>query len=69
MYTPYKIINFTTKKDWKIEKEKKGDIPDMKFLDNGGALHAREVDCSHKMKVNKEKLKNMKSWQLSMMCL
>ncbi|MED1511896.1 MULTISPECIES: hypothetical protein [Bacillus] len=41
----------------------------MKFLDNGGALHAREVDCSHKMKVNKEKLKNMKSWQLSMMCL
>ncbi|MGS0471607.1 replication-relaxation family protein [Bacillus pretiosus] len=51
--------------EWQIEtdiryiknKEKKKIIPDVKFRDEEGILHAVEVDCSQKMKVNEEKLK------------
>ncbi|TBL21834.1 hypothetical protein EYB35_00280 [Bacillus paranthracis] len=51
--------------DWQIETEirykkngvKKKIIPDVKFRDEEGILHAVEVDHSQKMKVNEEKLK------------
>ncbi|TCW53664.1 protein involved in plasmid replication-relaxation [Bacillus thuringiensis] len=51
--------------DWQIEtdiryiknKEKKKIVPDVKFRDEEGILHAVEVDRSQKMKVNEEKLK------------
>ncbi|WP_144524700.1 replication-relaxation family protein [Bacillus sp. DE0042] len=51
--------------DWQIEtdiryiknKEKKKIVPDVKFRNEEGILHAVEVDRSQKMKVNEEKLK------------
>ena len=51
--------------DWQIEavirykknEEKKKIIPDVKFRDEEGILHAVEVDRSQKMKINEEKLK------------
>ncbi|MDM5239124.1 replication-relaxation family protein [Bacillus cereus] len=51
--------------DWQIEtdiryiknKEKKKIVPDVKFRDEEGILHAIEVDRSQKMKINEEKLK------------
>ncbi|EOO77713.1 MULTISPECIES: replication-relaxation family protein [Bacillus] len=51
--------------DWQIEtdiryiknKEKKKIVPDVKFRDEEGILHAVEVDRSQKMKVNEEKIK------------
>lgn len=50
--------------DWQIEidirykknGEKKKIVPDMKFRDEEGILHAVEVDRSQKMKINDEKL-------------
>ncbi len=50
--------------DWQIEidirykknGEKKKIVPDMKFRDEEGGLHAVEVDRSQKMKINDEKL-------------
>lgn len=36
-------------------------VPDVKFRDEENILHAVEVDRSQKMKVNEEKIKNMKS--------
>lgn len=55
--------------DWQIETEirykkngeKKRIIPDVKFRDEESILHAVEVDRSQKMKVNEEKLKNIKN--------
>ncbi len=55
--------------NWQIEtdiryiknKEKKKIVPDVKFRDEENILHAVEVDRSQKMKVNEEKIKNMKS--------
>lgn len=51
--------------DWQIETEirykKNGEekriIPDVKFRDEEGILHAVEVDRSQKMKINEEKLR------------
>ncbi|PEF21353.1 replication-relaxation family protein [Bacillus pseudomycoides] len=51
--------------DWQIETEicyrkngeKKKIIPDVKYSDEEGILHAVEVDRSQKMKINKGKLK------------
>ncbi|WP_255260348.1 replication-relaxation family protein [Bacillus cereus] len=51
--------------NWQIEtniryiknKEKKKIVPDVKFRDEEGILHAVEVDRSQKMKVNEEKIK------------
>jgi hypothetical protein len=51
--------------DWQIEteirykknEEKKKIVPDVKFRDEEGILHAVEIDRSQKMKINKEKLK------------
>ncbi|KAB2441360.1 replication-relaxation family protein [Bacillus luti] len=51
--------------DWQIETEicyrkngeKKRIIPDVKFRDEEGILHAVEIDRSQKMKINEEKLK------------
>ena len=37
--------------------EKKKIIPDVKYRDEEGILHAVEVDRSQKMKINEEKLK------------
>ncbi|CKG59719.1 Uncharacterised protein [Streptococcus pneumoniae] len=55
--------------DWQIEtdiryiknKEKKKIVPDVKFRDEEGILHAVEIDRSQKIKFNEEKLKNMKN--------
>ncbi len=51
--------------DWQIETEmlytrngeRKRIIPDVKFRDEEGILHAVEIDRSQKMKVNEDKLK------------
>ncbi|PEM55327.1 replication-relaxation family protein [Bacillus wiedmannii] len=51
--------------DWQIEtdiryiknKERKKIVPDVKFRDEEGILHAVEVDRTQKMKVNEEKIK------------
>ncbi|PEJ23696.1 hypothetical protein CN571_20915 [Bacillus pseudomycoides] len=51
--------------DWQVETEiryrkngeKKKIIPDVKYRDEEGILHAVEVDRSQKMKINEEKLK------------
>ncbi|MCP1124542.1 replication-relaxation family protein [Bacillus sp. 3103sda1] len=58
-------LNLYCPDDWQIETEmlytrngeKKRIIPDVKFKDDEGILHAVEIDRSQKMKVNEEKLK------------